>query len=188
MAHAAGTILVFGDSLSAAYGIGQKEGWPALLAERLRERKWDYSVVNASISGETTAGGATRIGEAVTRARPAVVIVALGGNDGLRGLPVAQMRANLEKMVATAKAARAKVLVVGMRMPPNYGPRYTREFEEAFVQVAKAQGVALVPFMLDGIGEQRELFLPDNIHPTAQAQPIILDTIWRGLEPLLGGR
>jgi acyl-CoA thioesterase-1 len=186
--HAAGTILVFGDSLSAAYGIGQKEGWPALLAERLREERRDYSVVNASISGETTAGGATRIGEAIARAKPDIVIIALGGNDGLRGLPVAQMKANLEKMIAAAKAVRAKVLLVGMRMPPNYGPRYTREFEATFADLAKQEKVALVPFLLEGVGERRDLFLPDNIHPTAAAQPILLDTVWRGLAPLLGAK
>jgi acyl-CoA thioesterase-1 len=184
-AEAAGTILVFGDSLSAAYGIGQKEGWPALLADRLREQKLDYSVANASISGETTAGGAARIEEALARTKPAVVIVALGGNDGLRGLPIAQMRANLEKTVQAAKAARARVLLVGMRMPPNYGPKYTREFEAAFAAVAKQESVALVPFLLEGFGDRRDLFLQDNIHPTATAQPIILENVWRALEPLL---
>jgi acyl-CoA thioesterase-1 len=187
-AHAAGTILVFGDSLSAAYGIGQKEGWPALLAERLREQNRKYTVVNASISGETTAGGATRIGEALARAKPDIVVVALGGNDGLRGLPVAQMKANLEKMIAAAKAARARVVLVGMRMPPNYGPRYTREFEATFADLAKQEKVALVPFLLEGIGDQREMFLADNIHPTAAAQPILLDNVWRGLVPLLDAK
>jgi acyl-CoA thioesterase-1 len=187
-AHAAGTILVFGDSLSAAYGIGQKEGWPALLADRLREQKLDYSVVNASISGETTAGGVTRIGEALARTRPDVVIIALGGNDGLRGLAVTQMKANLEKMIAAAKAARARVVLVGMRMPPNYGPRYTREFEATFSDLAREERVTLVPFLLEGIGEQREMFLADTIHPTAAAQSILLDNVWRGLAPLLGAK
>jgi acyl-CoA thioesterase-1 len=187
-AHAAGTILVFGDSLSAAYGIGQKEGWPALLAERLREQKVNYSVVNASISGETTAGGVTRIGEALARTRPDVVIIALGGNDGLRGLPVTQMKANLEKMIAAAKAARARVVLVGMRMPPNYGPRYTREFEATFSDLAREERVTLVPFLLEGIGEQRDMFLADTIHPTAAAQSILLDNVWRGLAPLLGAK
>jgi acyl-CoA thioesterase-1 len=187
-AHAAGTILVFGDSLSAAYGIGQKEGWPALLADRLREQKLDYSVVNASISGETTAGGVTRIGEALARTRPDVVIIALGGNDGLRGLAVTQMKANLEKMIAAAKAARARVVLVGMRMPPNYGPRYTREFEATFTNLAREERVTLVPFLLEGIGEQREMFLADTIHPTAAAQSILLDNVWRGLAPLLGAK
>ena len=187
-AHAAGTILVFGDSLSAAYGIGQKEGWPALLADRLREQRLEYSVVNASISGETTAGGVTRIGEALARARPDVVIIALGGNDGLRGLPVAQMKANLEKMIAAAKAARARVVLVGMRMPPNYGPRYTREFETTFSDLARQEKVPLVPFLLEGIGDRRDMFLADTIHPTAAAQPTLLDNVWRGLAPLLGAK
>ena len=184
-ANAAGTILVFGDSISAAYGLAQKDGWVALLGERLRERKLDYNVANASISGETTAGGAARIDEALARWKPEVVIVALGGNDGLRGLQVSQLKANLTRMVSASKATKARVLLVGMRMPPNYGPRYTREFEEAFAAVAKAENVPLVPFLLDGIGEKRELFQADNIHPTAAAQRIILDTVWKGLEPLL---
>ncbi|MCX7892322.1 MAG: arylesterase [Burkholderiales bacterium] len=184
-AHAAGTILVLGDSISAAYGLAQKDGWVALLGERLREKRLDYTVVNASISGETTAGGAARIDEALARWRPDVVVVALGGNDGLRGLAAAQMQANLASIVASAKAKRAKVLLLGMRMPPNYGPKYTREFEEAFAAVARAEKVPLVPFMLEGVGDRRDLFQPDNIHPTAAAQPIILDNVWKGLEPML---
>jgi acyl-CoA thioesterase-1 len=185
VANAAGTILVFGDSISAAYGLAQKEGWVALLGERLRERKLDYTVVNASISGETTAGGAARIDDALARWKPDVVIVALGGNDGLRGLAISQMKGNLTRIVTSAKAKRAKVLLVGMRMPPNYGPKYTREFQDAYVEVAKAESVPLVPFLLDGIGDKRDLFQADNIHPTSAAQPVILDTVWKGLEPLL---
>jgi len=184
-AAAAATILVFGDSLSAAYGIGAREGWPTLLEERLRQNKLDYTVANASISGETSSGGATRIADAMKRTQPSIVIVALGSNDGLRGLPVGQMKENLGRIVRTAKSAGSKVLVVGSRMPPNYGPRYTREFEQAFAEVAKQQKAALVPFMLAGIASTRDYFLPDNLHPTAAAQPIILDTIWKGLKPLL---
>jgi len=184
-AAAAATILVFGDSLSAAYGIGAREGWPTLLEERLRQNKLDYTVANASISGETSSGGATRIADALKRTQPSIVILALGSNDGLRGLPVDQMKANLSRIVRTAKRAGSRVLVVGSRMPPNYGPRYTREFEQAFAQVAKEQDAALVPFMLAGIASTRDYFLPDNLHPTAAAQPIILDTIWKGLQPLL---
>ena len=187
-ANAAGTILVFGDSISAAYGLAQKEGWVALLGERLRERKLDYSVVNASISGETTAGGAARIDDALARWQPDVVIVALGGNDGLRGLAISQMKGNLTRIVTAAKAKQAKVLLVGMRMPPNYGPKYTREFQDAYVEVAKVEKVPLVPFLLDGIGDKRDLFQADNIHPTSAAQPVILDTVWIGLEPLLQRR
>lgn len=182
--HAA-TLLVLGDSLSAAYGIGPKEGWVTLLEERLKQKRFDYSVVNASISGETTSGGATRIDEALERTRPAVVIVALGGNDGLRGLPVGQMTANLSRIIAAAINRGARVLLVGIRMPPNYGARYARGFEAAFVEVTGRHRVPLVPHILEGIGDRRELMQEDNIHPTATAQPRILENIWPTLEPLL---
>ena len=184
-ATAAGTILVYGDSLSAAYGIGQREGWVTLLEERLKQRKLDYSVANASISGETTSGGAARIDDALARFKPDVVIVALGGNDGLRGLPVPEIKANLAMIVGAAQARKARTLVVGMRMPPNYGAKYTQAFQQAFADVAKERRAAYVPFLLDGIGDNRNLFLADQIHPSAQAQPIILETVWKGLEPLL---
>jgi acyl-CoA thioesterase-1 len=184
-ASAAGTILVYGDSLSAAYGIGQKEGWVTLLEERLKQRKLDYSVANASISGETTSGGLARIDAALARLQPDVVILALGANDGLRGLPVAEIKANLARIVAAAQARKARVLVVGMRMPPNYGAKYNQAFVQAFAEVAKERRTAYVPFLLDGMADRRELFLSDQIHPSAQAQPIILDTVWKGLEPLL---
>ncbi|MGH8698350.1 MAG: arylesterase, partial [Burkholderiales bacterium] len=156
----------------------------SLLGERLKQS--NYTVVNASISGETTSGGAARIGAALERFRPDVVVLALGGNDGLRGLPVAEMKANLTKIVRAAQARQARVLVVGMRIPPNYGRRYTDEFFQAFAEVAKQQRSAYVPFLLDGIGERRELFQPDQIHPTEAAQPLLLETVWRGLQPLLG--
>lgn len=181
----AATVLVFGDSLSAAYGIGAREGWVTLLEERLKREKFDYSVANASISGETTSGGAARIEEALSRTRPALVIVALGSNDGLRGLPIAQMKANLSRIVAAAQRSRARVLLAGMRMPPNYGPQYTREFEAAFADVARRHKVPLVPFLLEGVADRRELMQPDNIHPTATAQTLILETVWKGLLPLL---
>ena len=182
---AAGTILVYGDSLSTAYGISQKDGWVSLLGERLKQRGSDYIVVNASISGETTSGGAARIGDALERFRPDVVVLALGGNDGLRGLPVAEMKANLARIIRAAQARKARVLVVGMRIPPNYGRKYTEEFFRAFADVARGEKAAYVPFLLDGIGEHRELFQADQIHPTAAAQPLVLDTVWKGLEPLL---
>ena len=178
-------LLILGDSLSAAYGLAPREGWPTLLEERLKQKRFDYSVVNASISGETTSGGATRIGEALNRAKPAVVIVALGGNDGLRGLPTSQMKANLSRMVDAAQRRGARVLLVGVRVPPNYGPRYAREFEAAFVEVATRYRVPLVPYILKGIGERRELMQEDNIHPTAAAQSKILENIWPKLQPLL---
>ena len=182
----AATVLVFGDSLSAAYGIGAREGWVTLLEERLKREKFDhYSVANASISGETTSGGAARIEEALARTRPVLVIVALGGNDGLRGLPVTQMKTNLTRIVEAAQRRGARVLLAGMRIPPNYGAQYTKEFEAAYAEIARRHKVPLVPFLLEGVGDRRELMQPDNIHPTAAAQPVILETVWKGLRPLL---
>ena len=177
--------MVFGDSLSSAYGISQKEGWVTLLQERLRRNSQDYTVVNQSIPGETTSGGATRIKSAIAQNKPAVTIVALGGNDGLRGLPVKQMLDNLDQIVRAAQGAGSKVLLVGMKMPPNYGQSYTREFESAFNELAKQRKVTVVPFLLEGMDDRRDLFQPDNIHPTAGAQPMILETIWKRLRPLL---
>ena len=184
-ACAAGTILVFGDSLSAAYGIAQDRGWVSLLEARLKERRLNYSVANASISGETTAGGASRIGAALAQHRPSIVILALGANDGLRGLPPDAMQNNLAQMIRAAQGAKARVLLVGMKMPPNYGPDYTQQFERSFLELAKEFKLALVPFLLDGIADRRELLQPDNIHPTAAAQAVILETIWKQLAPLL---
>lgn len=181
---AARTILVFGDSLSAGYGIRQDAAWPSLLAKRLQERKFDYSVVNASISGETTSGGRARLDEALTRNAPVIVIIALGANDGLRGLPVATIRDNLVAMIDAAQKRQARVLLVGQRLPPNYGP-YAQQFQSVFADVAKVRKTAFVDFLLDGVALNRELFQADNLHPTAAAQPRLLDNVWRGLEPLL---
>ncbi len=183
-AQAAGNILVVGDSISAGYGLGQGQSWPSLLDKRLREARLDYSVVNASISGETTSGGRTRIDAALERHAPQVVIVALGANDGLRGLPVAQLRDNLGAIVASAQQKKAQVLLVGQRIPPNYGA-YAVQFHNTFAEVAKARKVALVDFLLDGVATQAQLFQADNLHPTAEAQPLLLDNVWRGLAPLL---
>jgi acyl-CoA thioesterase-1 len=182
---AAGTILVYGDSLSAAYGIGEKQGWVTLLGDRLKQRGANYSVVNASISGETTAGGAARIDDALRRHKPSIVVVALGANDGLRGLPISAMKTNLVKMVRAAQAAEARVLVVGMRMPPNYGAKYANEFYQAFADVAREQKAGYVPFLLEGLAEKQEAFQSDQIHPTAEAQATLLESVWKGLEPLL---
>ena len=182
---AAGTVLVYGDSLSAAYGIGEKQGWVSLLGERLKQRQLDYSVVNASISGETSSGGASRIDGALARYQPDVLVLELGGNDGLRGLPVGEMRANLARILRAARARKVRVLVVGMRIPPNYGPKYTSEFAQAFADLAREYQAGYVPFLLEAVGDRRELFQPDQIHPTAAAQPLLLDTVWKGLEPLL---
>lgn len=184
-ASAAPAILVFGDSLSSAYGIPRESGWVALLGERLKQGHENYTVVNASISGETTAGGAARIGAALAQARPAVVIVELGANDGLRGLPVAQMKANLAAIIRAAKRADARVLLVGMRLPPNYGPEYTQAFQRAFTEVARAQEVPLVPFLLEGLDDRREMFQEDDLHPVAEAQGVLLDNVWRKLRPML---
>lgn len=183
-AQALQTILVFGDSLSAGYGIRQDAAWPALLAKRLQEKKRDYSVVNASISGETTSGGRARIAAALARYSPQVVIVALGANDGLRGLPVTQLRDNLTAIVASAQQNGARVLLVGQRIPPNYGS-YALQFYNTFGEVAKARKTALVDFLLEGVATQPELFQADNLHPTAEAQTLLLDNVWRGLAPLL---
>jgi acyl-CoA thioesterase-1 len=179
------SILVFGDSLSAAYGIAQARGWVSLLAERLKRERPDYSVVNASISGETSAGGAARIAKALETHKPAIVILELGANDGLRGLPVAELRRNLAAMIEHSHKAGARVVLVGMKLPPNYGPDYTRAFEAAFAEVAKQYKTALVPFLLEDVAEKDDLFQPDRIHPTEAAQPFMLERVWKALQPLL---
>ena len=179
------SILVFGDSLSAAYGIAQARGWVALLAERVKRERPDYSVVNASISGETTAGGAARLARALEQHKPAIVILELGANDGLRGLPTAQMKQNLSRMIVSAQKAGARVLLVGMKLPPNYGPDYTRAFEAAFGELARQHKTALVPFLLEDIAEKESFFQPDRIHPTEAAQPLILERVWKALQPML---
>lgn len=183
-AQAARTILVFGDSLSAGYGIRSDAAWPALLAQRLQEKRLDYSVVNASISGETTSGGRARIDAALARHAPQIVIVALGANDGLRGLPLATMRDNLVAITGNAQKAKAQVLIVGQRLPPNYGA-YAIQFHNVFGEVAKAKKTALVDFLLEGVATHPELFQADNLHPVAEAQPRLLDNVWQGLAPLL---
>ena len=183
-AQAARNILVFGDSLSAGYGLAQEAAWPSLLDKRLQEKRLDYSVVNASISGETTSGGRSRLDAALATHKPAVVIIALGANDGLRGLPIATTRANLTAMAESAQKAKARVLIVGMRIPPNYGA-YADQFHAVFGEVSKARKTALVDFLLEGVAMQPKLFQADNLHPTAEAQPRLLDNVWKGLEPLL---
>ncbi|HYX63815.1 MAG TPA: arylesterase [Burkholderiales bacterium] len=182
---AAKSILVLGDSLSAAYGIAADRGWVALLGERLARERPDYRVVNASISGETSAGGRARAAAELSRHQPAVVIVELGANDGLRGLAPAQMKQNLAAIIAAAQKAGARVLLVGMKLPPNYGPEYTRRFESAFAELQQRYRTAGLPFLLEGFAEQRELFQGDNIHPTEEAQPLILANVWPKLAPLL---
>jgi len=182
---ASGTVLVYGDSLSAAYGMPERLGWVALLAERLKRERPDYSVANASISGETTAGGLARLAKTLERTHPAVVILELGANDGLRGLPPAAMRKNLAAMIERAKKFGARVLLVGMRLPPNYGPDYTRAFERAYAEAAREERVAFLPFLLEGFAEKQDLFQADRIHPTDAAQPRVLANVWKALLPLL---
>jgi acyl-CoA thioesterase-1 len=184
-ASALPNIVVYGDSLSAGYGLRQGAGWPALLQERLKQKKFNYNVVNASISGETSAGGAARIAVTMRDARPAVLVLALGANDGLRGLPVAQLRDNLTAIVKAAKGGNSKVVIAGMRMPPNYGLKYTEQFQRSFADLAKEQRLALVPFLLEGVAQRPELFQQDQLHPTEEAQQLILENVWKSLEPLL---
>lgn len=179
------TVLVMGDSLSAAYGLASRQGWVALTQERIARVRPGWKVVNASISGETTAGGRARIARELARHRPAVVVIELGANDGLRGLPLEQMRANLDAMVKAAKASGARVLLLGMRLPPNYGRAYAQGFEQVYRTVAKQHGVALLPFFLEPVALERDAFQPDNLHPTAAAQPKLRDHVWPALAPLL---
>ena len=185
LAAPASKVLVYGDSLSSAYGMPAAHGWVALLEEQLKREQADYSVVNASISGETSAGGLARIDKTLLREKPAIVILELGGNDGLRGLPVPQMKKNLAGIIERSQKAKARVLLVGMRMPPNYGEPYNQAFERAFAELAKEYKTAYLPFLLEGFGEKAELFQPDRIHPTESAQPIVLKNVMRVLAPLL---
>ena len=182
------TLLVLGDSLSAEYGLRRGGGWVALLAERLANHRPPWSVFNASISGETTAGGATRLPALLAEHRPRAVLIELGGNDALRGLDLAATKRNLDAMVGAAQAAGARVLLAGMRVPPNYGRAYTERFEQIFREVASARGCALLPFLLEGIAERLDLFQPDRIHPAEAAQPLILANVWPALAPLLARR
>jgi acyl-CoA thioesterase-1 len=183
-ALAARTVLVFGDSLSAGYGIPLERAWPSLLAQRLATHAPDYTVVNLSVSGETTAGGRTRLPEALRRHRPTVLILELGANDGLRGLPLGAMRANLAAMIDMARTAGCRILLVGMRLPPNYGS-YAEQFFATFAQLARQEKVAYLPFLLEAIAGEPRFFQADGLHPTAEAQPLLLDGIWPVLKPLL---
>jgi acyl-CoA thioesterase-1 len=179
------TLLVFGDSLSAGYGLPQGTSWVSLLERRLAQAAPDYKVVNASISGETAAGGTRRIGPALEQHRPAVVLLELGANDGLRGQRIESLQSDLEAMVRASLKQGAQVVLIGMRLPPNYGAGYVQRFEKVFSTVAKKYNVAFVPFLLDGFAERFELFQPDGIHPTREAQPLIVETVWKALAPLV---
>ncbi|AQV93751.1 arylesterase [Cupriavidus necator] len=185
---AAPALLVLGDSLSAEYGIARGAGWVTLLQDRLRQERFDYSVVNASISGETTIGGKTRLPDLLSRHRPAIVVVELGANDALRGLPLQTTEANLRNIVITAQKAGAGVLLIGMRIPPNYGQDYTEKFVSLYPKLAGEYKVRLVPFFLDQVITRQDWFQADRIHPTAAAQPALLDTVWPQLKPMLRRR
>ena len=179
------TVLVLGDSLSAEYGLARGAGWVALLEQKLQAQKIDARIVNASVSGETTSGGRTRLPALLSKHQPSIVVIELGANDGLRGLPVAAAEANLRAMVKDARNAGAQVLLVGMRMPPNYGRDYADKFFAMFGALSKEVKAPLAPFMLDGVADKTELFQPDRLHPLAAAHPIILGNIWPHLQPLL---
>lgn len=176
---------MLGDSLSAAYGIAAGRGWVTLLGERLARERPDYRVANASISGETSAGGRARIADELARHKPAVVVLELGANDGLRGLPPAEMKTNLAAIITAARKAGARVLLVGMKLPPNYGPQYNRRFDAVFAELHERYRTAWLPFLLEGFAERRELFQSDALHPTEEAQPLILANVWPRLRPLL---
>jgi acyl-CoA thioesterase-1 len=178
-------LVVLGDSLSAGYGIRVEEGWVALLGRRLEAEGYGYRVVNASVSGETTGGALARLPRVLAVQNPSVLIVELGANDGLRGLPIAEMRANLDGLVELARRAGARVLLVGMRIPSNYGPKYTQQFFETFGEVAKQHKVALLPFLLERVALDDKNFQADRLHPVAAAQGTLLDTVWPALKPLL---
>lgn len=183
--QAAQTIVVFGDSLSAAYGIQQSEGWVTLLQNKLKQEKLDYKVVNASISGETTSGGLGRFKAMLAAHKPDIVVIELGANDGLRGLSVKEMHNNLDSMINQAKAIKAEVLLLGMKIPPNYGMQYTQQFSDTYADLAKKYSLNLVPFFLDGVAGNPDLVLNDGLHPKAEAQAKLLDNVWPQLKKIL---
>lgn len=180
-------ILVVGDSISAAYGIPVEDGWVSLLQQRLDTTGYPYRVVNASISGDTTANARARLPQALASHQPAVVLLGLGGNDGLRGLSLSAMKSNLADMIASSREAGSKVLLIGVQLPPNYGPRYTERFQSVYHELASEQNLALLPSLVDGIGTEEKFMQPDGIHPNAAAQPLIADLVWKQLAPLLDG-
>lgn len=181
----AGTILVVGDSISAAFGLDTRQGWVNLLQKRIAEQGYDAQVVNASISGDTSSGGAARLPALLKEHRPEWVILELGGNDGLRGQPPSQLQQNLAGMIDQSQAQGAKVLLLGMQLPPNYGQRYTRAFAQVYSELAEQKQVPLVPFFLEGVGGVSDLMQADGLHPALAAQPILLENVWPELQPLL---
>jgi acyl-CoA thioesterase-1 len=191
-AHAANTpeaakpvIVVLGDSISAEYGLPRDTGWVALMRQRLASERIDYSVANASISGDTTSGGRARMPELMQRLKPSIVVVELGANDALRGVPLSTTEDNLRTIIEEAQQGHAKVVLIGMYVPPNYGPDYTQKFHGLYGQLSKEFHVPLVPFLLAGIADKPEMFQADQMHPTQQAQPVLLNNVWPTLKPLL---
>ena len=181
----AATILVFGDSLSAGYGIAREKSWASLLEKRLRNEGLPHQVVNASVSGETTGGGARRLPAALESHRPDIVVIELGANDGLRGQSLDVMRRNLATMIDASRRAKAEILLIGMRLPPNYGTAYTEKFQRQYAELAREKKTGFVPFLFEGFAEKENLFQNDRVHPTAEAQSLMLDTVWKGLHPML---
>ena len=179
------TIVVMGDSLSAGYGLDPTTGWVELLRQRLQQQSFNYRVVNASITGDTTRGGLSRLPQTLQREKPAIVIIELGGNDGLRGFSLKFTRDNLSRMITLSQQANAKVLLLGVQLPANYGKQFRNKFQQIFVDLANQHQIASVPFFLEGVAETRELMQPDGIHPSEQAQPVILNNVWPALQPLL---
>lgn len=184
-AQAAPVVLVFGDSLSASYGIPANEGWVSLLEQRIHQKKPGYRLVNASISGETTSGGRYRIEQLLAEHRPAVVILELGVNDGLRGLPLDAAASNLNAIIAACRNRKARVLLIGMRLPPNYGTAYATKFQAIYQQAAQRHKIPFLPFLLEGFADNPELFQADGLHPNAAAQPLIMERVWKILQPIL---
>jgi len=185
LSASANTILIVGDSLSAAYGMPLEKGWVRLLQQRLADDHYPYTIVNASISGDTTANALNRLPQAMTRHQPAIVILELGGNDGLRGLSLTEMKRNLAAMIQTARRHEVEVLLIGVQLPPNYGPRYTQRFHAVYHELAQEYGLALLASLVDGVGTQTELMQNDSIHPNSKAQPLIVTRVWQQLRPLI---
>lgn len=179
------TILVLGDSISAGYGLKVEESWVALLGARIKAQGYGYKVVNASVSGETTSGGIARLPRALSLHKPEIVVIELGANDGLRGIALEVTRANLEKLIRTAQASKARVALLGMRIPPNYGPRYTEGFSAAYGELAREFGTSYVPFLMQDVALKPKLMQADGLHPTAEAQPLLLETAWPAIKSLL---
>ena len=183
----ADTILIVGDSLSAAYGMPVEKGWVRLLQRRLADDQYPHTIVNASVSGDTTANALNRLPQAMTRHQPAIVVLELGGNDGLRGLSLDEMKRNLAAMIELARQQDAEVLLIGVQLPPNYGPRYTEAFQAVYHDLAQEYDLSLLPSLVDGVGTRAELMQADGIHPTSEAQPLIVARVWEQLRPLIDG-